>query len=246
MLQKSLIKAMQLIDVMAGEQNDYGVTEIASKLQINKSNAHDILSTFEHLGYVRRDPDSRRYSLDYKFLTIAQKIANRLSFQEVARKQVALISNEVQEICYFGVPYGDKILYLEGGFPSENFSTKPVLGMTAPLYCTGLGKAVLAHLPKEEQDAICNGPLKQITENTITTAKDLLDELERIKLRGYSIDNMEHEFGIKCVAVAVFDKNGKVRGGLSITGPSLRFPNKRIEELALLLKSAADTISGSF
>lgn len=246
MLQKSLIKAMQLIDVMADEQNDYGVTQIAERLNINKSNAHNILSTFEHLGYVKRDPISRRYSLDYKFLTIAQKIANRLSFQEVVRKQVAIISNEVQEICYFGVPYGTKILYLEGGFPSENFSTKPVLGMTAPLYCTGLGKAVLAHLPDEEQQLICQGQLEKITENTITNAQDLIDELAKIKMRGFSIDNMEHEFGIKCVAVPVFDKCGVVRGGLSITGPSLRFPQKRIEELALLLKSSADIISSSF
>lgn len=244
MLQKSLIKAMQIIDVLSGSQKDYGISEIAQKLGLNKSNIHDILSTFESMGYVHKDEQTRRYQLDFKFLQIAHNITGRLSYQEEARRVVTSIANEVGEICYFGIPYGDQIMYLEGGFPGECItSTKSVLGMTAPLYCTGIGKAVLAFMPEERREQICSQPLTRFTDTTLVNKEELIRELDLIAARGFSIDNMEHEYGVKCVAVPVLNASGQIQGGVSITGPSLRFPQERIEELAHLLKESVGTIS---
>jgi len=77
--------------------------------------------------------------------------------------------------------------------------------------------------------------LKKITNNTITDKDKLIEELKRILSRGYSIDNMENEFGIKCVGKPIFDREGQIVAALSISGPSLRFTNHNIEYFASLL-----------
>ena len=244
MLQKSLVKALQIIDCLSGDKDDYGISEISSALGLNKSNVHDILSTFEHFNYVKKDPKSHRYSLSIHFLEIANKVSAKFTCQAKARDVINKISNSIGEVVYFGIPNGDRVMYLEGAFPHQSVSAKPVTGMTAPLTCTGIGKAMLAYYGPEDLAEVLAKPLVPYTDTTITDPVLLKEELRRIKQRGYSIDNMEHEFGIKCVAVPVFDGNNRLEGALSITGPSLRFPDEVIEKYAQILKVAADEIGG--
>ena len=244
MLQKSLVKALQIIDCLCGDKEDFGISEISKELNLNKSNVYDIMTTFEHFGYIKKDPKSRRYSLSIRFLEIAHKVSAQFTCQAKARDVINKISDEIGEVVYFGIPNGDKVMYLEGAFPHQSVSAKPVIGMTAPLTCTGIGKALLANYSEEDAAKVLSKPLIAYTDNTITDPVLLKEELRRIKQRGYSIDNMEHEFGIKCVAVPVFDGNNRLEGALSITGPSLRFPDEVIEKYAQILKVAADEIGG--
>ena len=239
MLQKSLVKALQIIDCLSGERDDYGISEISNELSLNKSNVHDIMTTFEHFGYVKKDPKTRRYSLSYRFLEIANKVSGKFSYQVKVREVLNKISSEIGEVVYFGIPNGDRVMYIEGAFPKQSLATKPVTGMTAPLVCTGIGKALLSQYSEDDLSQIINKPLVQYTDNTITDPNLLREEIKRIRMRGYSIDNMEHEFGVKCVAVPVLDAERHLIGALSITGPSLRFPDNIILRYAEMLKNAA-------
>jgi len=81
------------------------------------------------------------------------------------------------------------------------------------------------------------------TPNTITDRDALLEELELIRRRGYSIDNMEHEFGIKCVGVPVFKRDGSLLGAMSISGPSLRLDDRTVEAYAEKLRTYSQKIS---
>ena len=72
--------------------------------------------------------------------------------------------------------------------------------------------------------------------STITTKAKLLEELENIRNKGYAIDNMEHEFGISCVAVPLFGQSHEVIGAVSVSGPSLRFDTNTVESIYNSLK----------
>ena len=111
------------------------------------------------------------------------------------------------------------------------------MGEHAQMHCTGLGKAMLAYLPEEKQRAYAARKLEPYTDYTITDGDALMKELRETRQRGYAIDNMEHEFGVKCVAVPVLGRNGQVVAGVSITGPSLRFYDERIQSLAKELQN---------
>lgn len=121
-------------------------------------------------------------------------------------------------------------------------TVKSVMGIKAPLYCTGIGKAMLAYLPREVVDAVIGRGLASITDNTITDTGKLLQELETIRLRGYAIDNMEHQFGIKCVGMPIRNRKGDIVAGLSISGLSLRFDEQRIEEHVRRLDAVIDVL----
>ena len=112
------------------------------------------------------------------------------------------IADATQETVYFGIHHENRVLYLETRTPGEQFQ-----------YCTGLGKCLLAFGKDSYLDDISE-PFPPYTVNTITRKEKLLEELEEIRKRGYSTDNMEHEFGISCVAVPLFGLSGEIIGDI--------------------------------
>ncbi|MCR5084264.1 MAG: IclR family transcriptional regulator [Succinivibrionaceae bacterium] len=243
MIQKSLSKALQILDSMAIHRGPCSITELGAELSLNKSNVHDILATFEHFGYVTKDPVTRRYSLSMRFIELAHSVGSGLGIQDLARARVHQLANDLSEVVYFGIPHGDHVLYLEGGSPGALISTHMVTGMTAPMYCTGIGKAMLAFLPDEDRERILALPRQAFTDHTLVGIRELRADLARTRAQGYSVDNMEHELGVKCVAVPVLGKDGEVLGALSVTGPSLRFPDEVIGGYAATLRDAAARIA---
>lgn len=243
---KSLVKAMQLLEHLGGSKSEYRVSDIAEALDLNKSNAHEILSTFEYLGYIKKNPENRLYSLDFKIMELSHKLSLQHPYQMVARQEVTYLSNKLGEHSHFGVPFGNEVMILEGGFPTDTCCATSLMGTTTPIHCTGLGKAILAHLPRIQIDHILSQDLRRYTDKTIRTRAGLLEELALIKERGYSVNNMEHQIGIKCVGVPVLDQNNEVKGGICLFGPASRFSEHRIEELAQMLKESALLIKASW
>jgi IclR family acetate operon transcriptional repressor len=88
-----------------------------------------------------------------------------------------------------------------------------------PAHCTALGKAMLAHLPADEvREIVARCGMPRRTPQTITDADSLLAELEAVRARGYAIDNVENEEGVRCAGAAVFDHQDRVAGAISISG----------------------------
>jgi DNA-binding IclR family transcriptional regulator len=95
---------------------------------------------------------------------------------------------------------------------------------------------MMAYLPRHELDEIWNAPFPALTDRTITRKELMLIELEKIRERGYSIDNMEHEYGVKGVGVPILNSEGYPIAAISVAGPSLRFDDTKIEYFAGILK----------
>jgi IclR family KDG regulon transcriptional repressor len=118
------------------------------------------------------------------------------------------------------------------------------IGESAPMYCTGLGKAILAwSSPAEQKKYISRRVFTRFTDATITSGEALLKELARIKKRGYAIDRQEHEVGVVCVAVPVFSAGCKPAAAISIAGPSVRMSEKVLSGYARLIIATSGEIS---
>ena len=171
-------------------------------------------------------------------------INSNLGLHKIIHPYMSSLSNEINEVVYFALQKESMIIYLEGAYPSSSYSARSMVGETAEMYCTSLGKAILAYLPEDSLLKALSGQSMTIyTPNTLKDKESLLNELKIIRERGYSIDNMEHEFGIKCVGVPVFKRDGALLGAISVSGPSLRFDDKTIEEYAQKLKACSQEIS---
>jgi len=220
---KSLVKAVNLLECFSVQQPEWGVSEIARKLELQKSTVYNILSTYESLGYVVQNPENGKYHLGLKVLTLGYIVNHHMGLREMFLPQLTRIAEETQETCYLGILDQEEVLYIESTYPPGQPKARNILGERAPLYCTGLGKAMLAFMPREEQERILSRDMRKYTDYTVTDPRALAEKLEIIRSQGYSTDDMEHEWGIRCIAVPVFGANGQVFAAVSVSGPSVRF-----------------------
>lgn len=234
---KSLQKALEILNCF-NKKSSWGVTEISEQLDLNKSNVHNILSTFKAMGYLDQDEESGKYKLGLSVYSLCYSLGERLTIGSLAGPYLQELADFAGERVYLAIPHEDEIIYITSAYPKAAINLmRTVMGEHAEMYCTGLGKAMMASLPQEQQEQYASKEMKAYTDYTITDKETLLAELKQIRTQGYAVDNMEHEFGIKCVAVPVYGRSGQVVAGVSISGPSLRFNEERIQLLAKELKS---------
>lgn len=238
---KSLAKSLKILSCFTIQEPVLGVTELADRIGVTKSNIHNILSTFTTMGYLERLPDGR-YTLGLKILEYAFIINQHLGYPNAVYDILVDTAGRTGEIVYFGLPYGTKVLYLYVAHPADRLGVLPyrdILGETAYLYCTGIGKAILAHLPQEEWLEHIPEERVRYQPNTITDLEAILDDLERTRKRGYAIDNSERDPNVRCVGVPVYNAKGKLVAGISTSGPAVTMTDEKLLECAGILQNAS-------
>ncbi len=228
---KSLAKAMKVLECFTLQEPELGVSEISRKLNMLKTTVYNILATFEMMGYVRQNPRTEKYYLGTRILRMAYVVNNHMGLRELFLPYLERIAENCGEVCYFGIPQDGEVLYIESVYPPGQARLRNLLGERAPLHCTGIGKAMLAHMDLSDTE------LSYHTPQTICDPVVMQGELVQIRQRGYAIDNMEHEVGIKCVAIPVFGADGQVMGAVSVSGPSMRFDAETIVRHAEVLQT---------
>ena len=146
------------------------------------------------------------------------------------------IADLTKETVYLAVPVEDEVVYLDSCSPYGVIPARDLQGGRAPMYCTAIGKAMLAYLPEKIIQTYEKRKLEKFTENTITSFAALKKELGSIRLQGYAVDNMEHEYGIKCIGMPIRKADGQVYAAISISGPSLRMSDEKLAQFAAILR----------
>ncbi|MDR2374151.1 MAG: IclR family transcriptional regulator [Bifidobacteriaceae bacterium] len=239
---KSLSKAMKVLECFIADRRDLGVTQISQTLGIGKSSVSNIASTFRELGYLEQDTHSGRYRLGLKLLEFSYLINEQLGYQKLFHDIMLNLSTQFDAITYFAICRERQVFYLCNVHPpvaAYTFPYRSIMGEKAPLHCTSVGKAMLPYLPPEELDAVLSAERAAYTQNTITDAAALRDEIATTKARGYAIDQEEHEYGVFCIGVPVLESDGSLIGGLSISSPNLDLADGERTEYVRALKSAA-------
>jgi IclR family KDG regulon transcriptional repressor len=229
----SLAKALRVLDCFTVSQPELGVTDISLMLAINKSTVYNILATFEAAGYVEQDRASRRYRLGLRLLHLGQVVREGLGLRRVALPLMLKARDHYQETIHLTVEQGGEVVYIESLQPPGRSVARLATGKRAHMHCTGVGKAILAYMPDEQVEAvIAQHGLPAYTPNTITSPAVLREELHKTRQRGYAVDDMEHEWGIRCIAVPLRDEQGTVRASMSVSGPAERLPLTGMEAKA--------------
>jgi DNA-binding IclR family transcriptional regulator len=228
---------------LLAEQKQLTVSGVAKLLGTNRAASHRFLATLRELGYVEKDEDDR-YRLTFKIFEIGMKVAKRFEIGQIARplmQELALASGETVNLGHFD---GKAVLHIDKIDSREILRMDFPIGSRAPAYCTALGKAVLAFLPREEFERfLSRTTLKPHGPNTITTKKRFRLAIDDIRHRGYAVDDEELSAGLRCVAAPVFDHTGRVTYAVSVSGPSLRMTPKRIEDIHPLVQKICRRLS---
>ncbi|MCU9613060.1 IclR family transcriptional regulator [Caldibacillus lycopersici] len=243
---QSVERALTILELLKENLSGLGITEIARDLAISKSTVHRLIQSLEKFGFVKQDVQTSKYLLGLKLVEFSDVILNSLDIRAVARPYLDEVAHEIKETIHLVVVENDELVYIDKMESPHSIRMYSRIGRRAPFYCTGVGKAILAYLPDCDKNRIMEKEsFKKYTEYTITSKEELQQHLQDIQLRGYSIDNQEHELGIRCVAAPIFNHENRVIAGISITAPIYRFPTSMIEPIAKKVIYCANQISSS-
>jgi len=241
----SVIRTFRILETIA-KHGRIGLSDLSRELRIHKSTVLRFLSTLCDRGYIRRLADSDSYALTLKLFELGATALDQMDVVEQARPVMEWLAGETNETVHLATRESDSVVYLHKIDSSHALRMYSRIGKLAPLHCTGLGKALLAWLPEPTVREIYSRlKLTVYTENTISRVGELLEELARIRSRGYSWDHEEHEPGIRCVAVPIFDRSGEVCAALSISWPSVRDRADTERKRAPLAMEASQRITAS-
>jgi DNA-binding IclR family transcriptional regulator len=242
-LSPAVLTALSILELLGASQ-ELGVTELARKLDMSKSSVHRLLNTLAHKGYIEKNPQTGRYRLTYQLFVVASAAAGRYGLKETAAPVMERLAIGTGESVNLGVLEQDRVLNIhkvEGPQPIRLHIDAPG-GVKA--HATGLGKVLLAGLePKELDRRLASARLTRLTPTTITSRRALQAELQRVRARGYAVDNEECSSGVRAVAAPIRDRQGTVVAALSVAGPTHRFTEQRIANLAPSVRAAAEEIS---
>jgi DNA-binding IclR family transcriptional regulator len=240
---QSVARALSILELLSATPN-LGVTEVGEKLRLHKSTVFGLLSTLEQKGYVNKDAESGKYNLSMKMFELGSAVFEELDLRKIARPHLEQIVDKHHETAHLVVPDKTEIVYIDKVECTQSIRISSRVGQRMPFHCTGVGKAILAHLPEANVKTIVQEKgLIPFTDNTITSYAELKEELEKIRRLGYAIDNEEIERDLVCIAAPIRDYNGKVIAAASVSGPKMRMNDEKLKAIVGDLIDMAERIS---
>ena len=240
---RSVRRAIRILEAFR-ERSSHTVTELARALKLPKSSVYELVSTLAAEGLVTKEDSTSRYRLGLRLVELARAADQDLEVRQVARPLIEKLRDELNETVQLTVLDGEQILYIDGCESSRQLRTFFQPGDRAPLHCTALGKAILANLPARDKERFLRRKgLRAFTPSTVTDPEALRSELARTAARGYSVDDMEHEEGVRCVGAPIRDREGRAVASISASGPAQRLAPGRDREIARRVMAAAEEIS---
>lgn len=229
-------RLFQVIETL-GALGPSSLATLCQHIDLNKSTIHRLLSSLQHVGYVTQNPESGKYMLSYRFLSLSNQILTHVDYLDVLKPYFKRLSTETGETVHFVQLDGNHAIYIHKEEAYQNsIRMASKVGSRIPLYCSGVGKAILADMKKEQVHEIWQASsIQSLTPKTITSYDRLLSTLEQIRRDGFSMDNEENELGVRCVAASIPNYKGEPEYAFSISGPINRMDDAKINDLTKLI-----------
>ncbi|HBO23891.1 MULTISPECIES: DNA-binding transcriptional regulator KdgR [unclassified Providencia] len=239
----AVVKVFSILSAL-GEQKEIGVSELSQRLLMSKATTFRFLQTMKQLGYVTQEGEADKYSLTLKLFELGAKSLEYVDLIEIADKEMRAISLETHEAVHLGALDENAIIYIHKIDSNYNLRMYSRVGRRNPLYCTAIGKILLAWKSEDAiRHALKDESFVKKTQTTLLSIDQLLAELASVRELHYAQDREEQELGLRCIAVPVYDRLGHVIAGLSISFPTIRFDELQIDHYVTLLKTAGRNVS---
>jgi len=236
-------RTVRLLDLIVSE-GPLRFAELEELSELPKATLHRLLNELADERLVQLDERALTWSAGYRVLEMANRIWTRSDLRHLARDQLLALAASSGETVQIAVLADTHIVVIDHVESRESVRHSATVGNRAPVYCTGIGKVLLAWCETSHRDAIIERiQFARTSPNTITDRAALGRELARVSERGYAIDDEEHFAGTRCIAAPVVDADGGAIAGVSITAPGFRVSARELEGWRDQLVAAAAEIS---
>jgi len=238
---QSVDRAVEILRCF-GPGDKLGVTEIGRRVGLHKSTVFGLINTLVSNGLLEKAPESDKYQLGIELFRLGSNVQSGI--REIGAPHVRQLMEATGETVNLVFPDGRDVIYVDKRESPHSMRICTSIGLRVPMYCTAVGKVVLAFMDAERQDALIDGlELTPRTGNTIKTREELREQLKKIRAAGFAIDNEELEYGLVCVAVPILNRTGEPVAALSVSGPKQRMTCEKIDEMYNVLSVHSRDIS---
>jgi len=227
----SLAKGLTVLQAFGEADHPLTLSEIATALRANNTTATRLCYTLTELGFIQRD-GQRRYHLTPKVLTLGHSYISGLAWYEVAQYYLEKLFREVQETVSLSILEGSEIIYVLRIRKRKYLPFDIQIGTKLPVYCTAMGKVLMAMGPPQKTQSILKTlEFKSLTAHTITRLDKFLEELDRVRKKGYGINDEELSIGNRSVAAPILDEHGYAVAAIHIALPTTEHSRSQMEKI---------------
>jgi IclR family transcriptional regulator, KDG regulon repressor len=239
----ALQRGLRLLQLFTQSERGLTAMQVARHSGLPVSTVHRFLVNLESSGFLNCSAEGT-YHLGIACFSIGQAALGQLDIRRLSLPHLRELNQHTRETIHLTVRHGLSAVYVEKLDSPEHLRIHSRIGVSVPLYCTAVGKVLLAYMPADEQQTVLGQiELKRLTPNTAGSLQELQTELLRVRKNGYACDLEEHEPHIRCIAAPIWDHLGSVQASLSLTAPVVRMPVNRLRQLAPMIQEAGLRIS---
>ncbi|MCU1396582.1 MAG: Transcriptional regulator, IclR family [Ilumatobacteraceae bacterium] len=240
---QSIERAISVMQCFRSDPGDLGITEIARSTGLNLSTAHRIVRALCAAQFMEQDQDSERYRLGPALLVLGQRALEHSGFSS-ALPILERLAETTGESTSLGIRRGNEVIVVLAAASRQRLRFDHAAGAGIGLHASGMGKVLLAFSGESARTVVDELPsLDQYTPSTVTSRPALVAELEGIRTIGYATNREERYTGVFGVAAPVLDRRGRARAAVGVQGPTVRLTGTSFDELATLVREAADEIA---
>lgn len=236
---QSIDRSVAIIECFSKNRRELKLSEIANMVDLNKSTVHGILNTLKYHGFISQDEHTQKYRLGTRFIEYGDIVVDSMDVRNIAYPLINYICEKTEETVHMAMLDDNEIVYIEKKECDKSIKTSTKIGIRFPAYITADGKVILSYLNEDLLDKCLPLNMNESDKHGIR------EKLKIIREQGFAIDYEESIQGIACVAAPIFDYKGYVRFSLSVTAPTVRMTEKKIEEYMIIIKEVANNISYS-
>ncbi|MGN0371360.1 MAG: IclR family transcriptional regulator [Enterocloster sp.] len=242
-LNRTTLRTVDILKLVSRKPDGITLDEICEKLELPKTSAYDIVTTLVQTGMIHvARGQKQRYSIGLTAYRVGINYTNNLDFIGTVDPVLKAFAREVGKTVFFGIRSDDEIVYIRKYEPENPIITTATVGTKNPVYCTSLGKAIMAYTKEKERAEVLDRVIfEKHTDRTLLSREAFEQELEQVKMRGYALDARELEEHMECVGAPIFDQDGNVIGALSVS--SLYKPAEDYDALGRLAHKKAVEVS---
>jgi DNA-binding IclR family transcriptional regulator len=240
-----LERAVSVLDALSESDGPLSLAELCKRMKLHKSTGHRSLMVLERSALIERTPENR-FRLGLKLYELGNRAVEQIDLRARVHPFFRRLAMKVGETVHLSVLQKTSVVYLDKVEPNRRVCISSKTGTSNPVYCTSMGKAMLAFQPEEIiEQIIAKIRFVPYTHKTLCSREKLLKSLGKVRQRGYAIDDEEIELGVRCVGAPIFNESQWAIAAVSVSGPTSRITAQNVPEIAEHLLRCCRDISAS-
>ncbi|MFZ9111411.1 MAG: IclR family transcriptional regulator [Burkholderiaceae bacterium] len=242
-----ILRLLALLEIIARKDAPFSLQNLVQDTQWPKPSLHRMLAQLEASGLLQRDLKGRHYSTGQRLTQLAENVLLNSTTRAARHRVLRLLVDQAGESCNLTSFSAGEVLYLDRVETAAPLRFYLHSGSRVPAHCSATGKLFLSQMtPSQRQKLWDAGPLERFTERTLVDVHQLEEEITKVRVQSFAIDDEEFLPGLLCIGVLVpslDSKDNKTNMGIALQAPKVRFSLERAMQCLPLLQNAAQALS---